>query len=104
MPKFSNQLLDDSNVDVFVGASDDIKQDIDFGKIFGKLRTFSTNKSELIAITFCTVRILNLLKEDFVWPAAWGIAFLIKISHKTRYYSTYSFLLGRKNFIDVGLS
>ena len=67
MPNFSNQLLDDSNVDVCVGASGDIKLDIDTGKIFGKLRTFSTNRSEFRAITFCTVKILNLLNEDLVW-------------------------------------
>ena len=48
MPKFSNQLLDDSNVGLFLGVSGDIKQHIDFGKIWGKLRIFSTNKSESI--------------------------------------------------------
>ena len=53
MPKVSNQLLDDSNVDVFVGASCDIKLDIDIGNMFGKLRTFARNSSELRAITFC---------------------------------------------------
>ena len=68
MPKFPNQLLDDSNVEVLVGASGDIKLDIDNGKIFGKLRTFSINRSELRAITFCTVKILNLLNDDLVWP------------------------------------
>ena len=55
--------MDDSNVDVFVGASGDIKLDIDVGKIFGKLRTFSVNR---MAMTFCTVKILNSLNEDLV--------------------------------------
>ena len=40
MRNFSNQLLDDSNDEVFVGASGDIKLDIDMGNVFGKLRTF----------------------------------------------------------------
>ena len=51
---------------MFVGASGDIKLDIDVGKIFGKLRTFSINRSELRAMTFCTVKILNSLNDDLV--------------------------------------
>ena len=51
MPKFSNQLLDDSNVEVLVGASDGIKFNIDIGNVFGKFRTFSINMSELSVTT-----------------------------------------------------
>ena len=43
MPNFSNQSLDDSNVDLCVGALGDIKLDMETGKIFGKLYFSSIN-------------------------------------------------------------
>ena len=67
VPKLSNQLLANSNVGFLIGSSGDIILDIDIGKLFGKLHTFYINRSELRAITFCTVKILNLLNEDLVW-------------------------------------